>query len=348
MPLISLSRRSALACAFALAVSVPVAAADVVNVYSYRQPDLIQPILDRFTQETGIATRVLFAPKGLAERIAAEGANSPADVLLTVDIGRLEGAKAMGITQPVRSHVIDANVPARFRDPEGHWTGLTTRARVVYASRERFEGDEIRYEDLADPKYRGRVCTRSGQHVYSIGLFAWKLAREGEEKTRRWLSGLRDNLARRPAGNDRAQVKAIHAGACDLALGNTYYMGKMLTNEKEPEQKDWAASVKVLFPTDEGGAGTHVNLSGVVMARNAPNPDAARKLIDFLTGEEAQRLYAEANYEYPVRPGVESSALVRSWGEPVPDDAALDTVAAHRKRASELVDEVNFDRGPQS
>ena len=340
-------QRRALLCALALSLAAGSAAAETVNIYSYRQPELIKPLLDRFTQETGIETQVLFASKGLDERIAAEGANSPADVLLTVDIGRLQGAKDMGITQPVRSEAIEANVPAQFRDADGHWTGLTTRARIVYASRDRFDGDEITYEDLADPRYRGRVCTRSGQHAYSVGLFAWVLANEGEAKTREWLTGLRDNLARRPAGNDRAQVKAIHAGECDLAIGNTYYMGKMATNDEEPEQKEWAASVKVLFPT-LGEAGTHKNVSGVVMAKHAPNPDAARKLIDFLTSDEAQRIYAEANYEYPVKPSVPTSDLVKSWGEPKPDDTTLDAVAENRKRASELVDEVNFDGGPQS
>ena len=339
-------RRRTVLCALALSLAAGTAAAETVNIYSYRQPELIGPLLERFTAETGIETQVLFASKGLGERIAAEGANSPADVLLTVDIGRLAGAKELGITQPVRSAVVDENVPARYRDPEGHWTGLTTRARIVYASRERFPDDAISYADLADAKYKGRVCTRSGQHVYSVGLFAWKLANSGEEQTREWLSGLRDNLAQRPAGNDRAQVKSIHAGECDLAIGNTYYMGKMLTNEKEPEQKDWAASVKVLFPTD-GEAGTHQNIAGVVMAKHAPNPDAALKLIEFLSGDEAQELYAEANYEYPVKPGVPVSDLVKSWGEPKPDDTTLDAIAKNRKRASELVDEVNFDAGPQ-
>ena len=340
-------RRRALVCALALALSTGSALAETVNIYSYRQPDLIQPLLDGFTKETGIETKVLFADKGLGERIAAEGPNSPADVLLTVDIGRLQGAKELGITQPVTSPVVKENVPARYRDPEGHWTGLTTRARVVYASRDRFPGDEITYEELADPKNRGRVCTRSGQHAYSIGLFAWKLAQDGEDETRLWLAGLRDNLARKPAGNDRAQVKSIHSGECDLAIGNTYYMGKMLTNEEEPEQKEWAASAKVLFPTSKKG-GTHQNVSGVVMARHAPHPEAALKLIEYLSTDEAQRVYAEANYEYPVKPGVPVSDLVASWGEPKADTVTLDAVARNRKRASQLVDEVDFDAGPQS
>ena len=343
-----LRRRRTIICALALAATTTTALADgVVNIYSYREPGLLKPLTDAFTQETGIRTQVLFAKKGLADRMAAEGQNSPADVLLTVDVSRLAGAKDQGITQPIESDVVTSAVPQNLRDPEGHWVGLTTRARIVYASKERFEGDEITYADLADPKYRGRVCTRSGGHVYSLGLISWKMARESEDATRAWLEGLRDNLARKPAGNDRAQVKAIHAGECDLAIGNTYYMGKMLTNEKEPEQKEWAESVKVLFPSD-GEAGTHVNISGVALARHAPNKAEAMRFIEFLTSDMAQKVYAEANFEYPVKTGVPTSDLVASWGEPKPDVTALDAVAKNRKRASELVDETGFDQGPQS
>ena len=343
-----LRRRRALVCALALAATTTTALADgVVNIYSYRQPDLLKPLTDAFTRETGIETRVLFSEKGLADRIAAEAQNSPADVLLTVDVSRLAGAKDRGITQPIESETVARAVPEHLRDPEGHWVGLTTRARIVYASKDRFEGGEITYADLADPKYRGRVCTRSGGHVYSLGLISWKMARDGEDATRQWLEGVRDNLARKPAGNDRAQVKAVHAGECDLAIGNTYYMGKMLTNEKEPEQKEWASSVKVLFPTD-GDAGTHVNISGVALAKHAPNKAEALRFIEFLTSDMAQRVYAEANFEYPVKAGVPVSDLVRSWGEPKPDATALDAVARNRKRASELVDETGFDQGPQS
>nr|WP_244501832.1 Fe(3+) ABC transporter substrate-binding protein [Stappia sp. ES.058] len=326
---------------------MPAAAEGEVNIYSYRQPFLIEPLLDAFTKETGIETNVIFASKGLGERIQAEGANSPADVLLTVDIGRLDGAKEMGITQPVTSDVIEANIPAEYRDPDGHWIGLTTRARVVYASKDRVEQDTITYEELADEKWRGRICTRSGQHVYSIGLFASVVAHEGAEAAEQWLADVRDNLANKPSGNDRAQVKSIYAGECDISLGNTYYMGKMLTNEKEPEQKDWANSVKILFPNADG-RGTHVNIAGVVMAKHAPHPDAAKKLIEFLTSEDAQRIYADSNFEYPVKPGVAVSDLVASWGELNPDSLPLSEIAENRKTASELVDKVGFNDGPSS
>ncbi|MHA7774370.1 Fe(3+) ABC transporter substrate-binding protein [Roseibium sp. M-1] len=337
----------ALALTTAALTAAPALADGEVNIYSYRQPELIQPLLDAFTAETGVKTNVVFASEGLGERIAAEGANSPADVLLTVDIGRLDGAKQLGISQPVVSDVVNGNVPAEFRDPEGHWTGLTNRARIIYASKDRVEQDSITYEELADPKWKGRICTRSGQHVYTVGLVASMVAHHGAEQTEEWLAGVRDNLARKPAGNDRAQVQAIFAGECDIALGNTYYMGLMETNDKEPEQKEWASSVRILFPNMDD-RGSHVNIAGVVLTKNAPNKDNAVKLIEFLSSDNAQKIYAETNHEYPVKPGVDVSERVQSWGEIKKDSLPLSDIAENRKTASELVDKVGFDDGPAS
>lgn len=332
----------------ATALSPTLAFADgEVNIYSYRQADLIKPILDAFTAETGIKTNVLFAKKGLGQRIKAEGVNSPADLLLTVDIGRLDAAKALGITQPVSSEAINENVPAQYRDPEGHWFGLTTRARIVYASKERVAQDAITYEELADPKWKGKLCTRSGQHVYSIGLIASIVTHAGEAGAQKWLEGVKANLARKPNGNDRAQVKGIYSGECDIALGNTYYMGKMETNTKDPEQKEWAKSVKLLFP-NAGDRGTHVNLSGMVMAKNAPNAANAKKLMEFLSSDKAQQLYGTANFEYPVKPGVAADARTSSWGTLKADVLPLADIAKNRKTASELVDKVGFEDGPAS
>lgn len=324
-----------------------VSAAEEVNIYSYRQPELIKPLLDAFTQETGIKTNVVFASKGLAERMKAEGENSPADLLMTVDIGRLQGAKDLGVTQPVDNDTINANIPENLRDPEGHWFGLTTRARVIYASKDRVDQDSITYEELADEKWKGRICTRSGQHVYSIGLFASMVAHHGEEETEQWLTAVRDNLARKPTGNDRAQVKSIYAGECDISLGNTYYMGKMQTNEKDPEQKEWAESVRILFPNSDD-RGTHVNISGMVLAKHAPNHDNALKLMEFLSSGEAQEIYAAKNFEYPVLETAEASERVKGWGDLNPDPISLDVIAKNRKIASELVDRVAFDDGPAS
>ncbi|WP_367715919.1 Fe(3+) ABC transporter substrate-binding protein [Nitratireductor sp. GISD-1A_MAKvit] len=331
-----------------LAATLPAAQAEgTVNIYSYRQPFLIEPLLNAFTEKTGIETEVLFLNKGLEDRIEAEGSNSPADVILTVDIGRLMNAKEKGITQAVEDEAVNAGIPENFRDPEGHWFGVTTRGRVVYASNERVDQDTITYEELADPKWKGKICMRSGQHMYNIALFASMIAHHGEEKAEEWMEGLKANLARKPNGNDRAQAQAIFAGECDLGIGNTYYVGLMQNNEKEPEQKEWAGAMKVLFPNSED-RGTHVNISGMALAKHAPNKENAIELMRFLGSPEAQAIYAETNYEYPVLPDAKVSQTVQDFGKIKPDTLALDEIAKHRKAASEMVDRVGLDDGPAS
>ena len=334
-----------LATAGAVAFAAPAFAADEVNIYSYRQPELIAPLLERFEEETGIQTNVLFLDKGLVERIQAEGVNSPVDVILTVDIGRLTEAKEGGVTQPVESELINADIPEQYRDEDGEWFALTKRGRVVYASKDRVGDIPITYEELADPKWKGAICIRDGQHPYNIALIASMIAHHGTEYTEEWLRGFKANLARKPNGNDRGQAKAIMSGECDIALGNTYYVGLMMTNDKEPEQKDWAAAITVLFPNSDD-RGTHVNISGMAMAKNAPHPENALKLMEFLASPEAQEIYAEQVFEYPVLPGAEASEIVQSFGEINPDTLPLSEVAAHRKEASELVDKVRFNDGP--
>ncbi|WP_069095314.1 Fe(3+) ABC transporter substrate-binding protein [Methyloligella halotolerans] len=318
-----------------------------VNVYSYRQPELIEPLFERFTEETGIDVNVVFSGKGLIERIKQLGPAAQADLLLTVDIGNLDQAVAEGIAAPVTTETLEEAVPSEYRAEDGSWWGLTRRARVVYASKDRVDQDAITYEELAEPKWKNRICIRSGQHVYNVALVASMIARHGEEETKTWLEGVKANLARKPAGNDRLQVKGVYAGECDVAIGNTYYMGVMATNEEEPEQKEWADSVEILFPNSEG-RGTHVNLSGAVIVKDAPHKENAIKLLEFLASEEGQALYAEMNHEYPVREGVRWSELVQSWGDFEADDLSLQEIAEHRERASELIDEVNFDDGPSS
>ncbi|MGI9402156.1 MAG: Fe(3+) ABC transporter substrate-binding protein [Rhizobiaceae bacterium] len=337
----------AVSAGIALGLSPAAALAAEVNIYSYRQPDLIAPLLEAFTEKTGIKTNVLFLNKGLEERVEAEGVNSPVDVIFTVDIGRLTNAKAKEITQSVENGVINENIPEQYRDPAGHWFGLTTRGRVVYASRDRVAQDEITYEELADPKWKGKICIRSGQHAYNVALIASVVANLGEEKAKNWLEGVKANLARKPAGNDRAQAKGIFSGECDLGIGNTYYVGLMQNNEKEPEQKEWAKSIKVLFP-NAGDRGTHVNVSGMALAKNSPNKENALKLMEFLASPEGQEIYAERVYEYPIGPGTSASDTVKGFGKINPDSLSLETIAKNRKRASELVDEVGFDDGPSS
>ena len=331
--------KSAFLATTALAVATPVLAEEV-NVYSYRQPELIKPLTDAFTEETGIEVNVAYLKKGMIERMTAEGTRSPADLVLTVDISRLSAVVEAGLTQPVESDVLKANVPSLYHDPDGEWWGLTTRARIVYASKDRVqEGEVTTYEDLTDPKWKGRICTRSGTNAYNVALTSAVIHHLGEDGAKAWLEGVKDNLARKPQGNDRAQVKAIWAGECDIAIGNTYYMGKMLNDD---EQKEWAESVNVVFPTFEG-AGTHVNISGVAMAKHAPHPEAALKMMEFLTSPKAQEVYAKANFEYPIAPGSEADALVQGWGDFTADDVNLMTLAEKRSMALKLTEEVDFD-----
>lgn len=318
-----------------------------VNIYTYRQPELIQPVLDAFTAETGIKTQVLFLDKGLEERVTAEGANSPVDVIMTVDISRLTAAKNAGITQALNDEVVNAEIPAEYRDPEGHWFGLTKRARVVYASKDRVTDTAITYADLADPKWKGKLCMRSGQHDYNLALISAAISHWGAEKAEQWVAGLKANLGRKPDGGDRPQAGAIFAGECDIAIGNTYYVGLMRTNEKDPKEKEWGNAVNVIFPTFENGK-THVNISGAALAKNAPNRDNGVKLIQFLASDKAQQIYAETNFEYPVEPGLEPSEMVKSFGPLNADTLSLAEIGSHRKEASEIVDRVGLDDGPSS
>ncbi|MGH1459339.1 MAG: Fe(3+) ABC transporter substrate-binding protein [Paracoccaceae bacterium] len=332
--------RLALMTAAALPAFATTAMADEVNLYSYRQPELLKPLTDAFTAETGIKVNVAYLAKGMVERLSAEGKRSPADLVLTVDIARLSAVVDAGLTQPVESATLSANVPAQYHDADKHWWGLTTRARIVYASRDRVaEGEVTTYEDLADPKWKGRICTRSGTHAYNVALTSAYLLHHGEAETKTWLEGVKANLARKPQGNDRAQVKAIWAGECDISIGNTYYMGKMVS---DPEQKAWADSVRIVFPTFENG-GAHVNISGVAMTKYAPHPENALKMMEFLTSPEAQKIYAEANFEYPVAPNTSADPLVESWGSFTPDEADLMELARLRPAALKLIEEVDFD-----
>ena len=327
-----------------LGLTVQATAAGVVNVYSYREPQLVTPLFEAFTAETGIAVKMVYADKGLIERLQQEGELSPADLLLTADGGRLVEAAAKGLAQAVVEPSIIAHVPAKLRAPDNKWFGLTMRARVIYAARQRVKQDSISYEELADPKWKGKVCTRPGDHPYNLGLIAAMIVKRGESETRKWLQGVKANLAIKPSGNDRSQAKSVAAGECDLAIGNTYYMVAM---QKSPEQKSWADAVKMIFPNAEG-RGTHVNISGVALAPHAPNASNAMQLIEFLVSNEAQKLYAEADGEYPVVSGVKASDMVESWGPLKADPLPLAKIAELRKKASEMIDRVHFDAGPNS
>jgi iron(III) transport system substrate-binding protein len=326
--------------ALALASTALPVLADEINVYSHRQPELIQPLADAFTAETGIEVNIAFVDKGMAERLVAEGDRSPADLVMTVDIARLNQIVEAGVTQPVESEVLTANIPASLRDADNNWFGVTSRARIVYASKDRVtDGEVTTYEDLASDTWKGRLCSRSGTNDYNVALLGAVIAHHGEEAAKTWAEGLKANLARKPAGGDRDQVKAIWAGECDIAIGNTYYMGKML---EDAEQQDWANSVRIVFPSFEGD-GTHLNVSGVAMTKSAPNKEAALQFMEWLSGDEAQRIYAEANHEFPVKAGVARSELVQSWGDFTADSLDLTTVAKARPAALRIMEEIDFD-----
>lgn len=335
--------RMKLAASAALAISLsPVAAfADgEVNIYSYRQAFLLNPLLEAFTRETGIETNVVFAKKGLTERLEREGRNSPADVVMTVDISRLSELVERNLVASLDNETLEENIPENLRHPDGKWFALTTRARIIYASRERVEEGEITtYEGLADPKWEDRICTRSGKHPYNIALFSSMIAHHGEEWAEEWLEGLKNNLARKPQGGDRDQIKAIAEGVCDLSIGNSYYYGAMLEDEN---QRDAAAQVRLVFPNAEG-RGTHINISGIALTKNAPNRDNAIRLMEFLSQEEAQRIYAEANTEYPANPDIEPTGIVAEWGEINPDNLSLQEIADNASAAVRMVDRVDYD-----
>lgn len=316
------------------------AQAEQVNIYSFRQPFLIEPILAEFTKETGIKTKIIFAKDGLIQRIKREGELSPADLVLTSNFSKLLQLKEEGLSQSFELSDNLNDIPEKFRDPELHWIALTKRVRNIYSSKERAGNlSNIRYEDLADASFKGRICTRSGKHPYNLGLVASMIAHHGEAETETWLKGVKANLARKPQGNDRGQVKAITEGLCDVSLGNSYYLGKML---QDPNQVAWANAVNLNFP-NQADRGSHINVSGAVIAKYAPHKKSAQALLEFLSAQQAQNLYADLNMEYPVSPDAEPSALVKSWGTFKEDALPLEKIAQYRKQALKLIDKVHFD-----
>ena len=337
------TRRSMVLLGLAIAsfVGPTIAAAGELNIYSHRQQFLLQPFLDAFTAETGIRTKVVYASKGLAQRLLAEGEASPADVILTVDIARLNEYAELDLLAEVDSPVLKANIPASLRAADDRWFAFSTRARLVATSKERVAADAIaNIEDLANPKWEGRVCSRKGSHVYNRSLMASIIAANGPDAAAEWAQGLVANFARRPQGNDRAQAKAVFEGQCDVVIMNHYYFGKMLHGAK-PEQREWADAIRLVF-TNQDGRGNHVNISGGGMARHSPNPDAARRFLEFLTMPTAQQLYGEVNFEYPVNPDVAPGGVLSSWGDFKRDDLAIERLAELAPDAQKIIDRVGW------
>ncbi len=319
----------------------PAAASGEVNIYSYRQEVLIRPLLDRFEETTGIKVNVVFAKKGMIQRLKAEGVNSPADVVLTVDAARLIRVKEEGLLQPVRSAKLEADIPAQYRDPEGHWFGLSVRARpIMYNTAKVKPADLSTYQDLADPKWKGRICIRSSSNVYNQSLLAAMIAHMGKDKAEAWAKGLVANFARKPQGGDRDQIRAAAAGECDIAIANTYYLAGMIKGKKDSD-KAAAAKMKIFWP-NQGGTGAHVNVSGAGVTMSSKNKDNAIKLLEFLAGDEAQRLYADKVNEYPVRAGIPVTKVVAGFGEFKADTLRLATLAKHNAEAVRIADRAGW------
>lgn len=342
-------RRPLFALAAVASLSAPLAVAHAaqsdLTLYTTREPALIQPLLAAFTAQTKIGVKTVFVKDGLLERVKAEGERSPADVLMTVDIGNLLDLVDGGVTQPVKSAALESAIPSTLRDAGGQWFALSTRARVLYAEKDLKIG-AFRYEDLASPKFKGKVCSRAGQHPYNTALIAAMIAHDGEAKTEQWLKGVKANLARKATGGDRDVARDILGGICDVGLANTYYVGHMKASPEGTDARKWGDAIKVIKPTfADPKSGTHINISGASVAKHAPQREAAVKLLEFLVSEPAQNMYAQANYEHPVRKGVALDPVVaKSIGEIKIDTLPLADIAKYRKQASLLVDKVGFDK----
>ena len=321
--------------------AVATANAEELNLYTTREPKLVEPLLASFTEKTGITVNTIFLKDGMPERVEQEGDASPADVLMTVDIGNLSDLVDRGLTQPISSAALEAAIPANLRDKDGNWFALSQRARVLYVDKD-LDLASFTYEDLAKPEWQGKVCIRSGQHPYNVALTASYLLHHGEAETKAWLEGVKANLARKAGGGDRDVARDIMGGICEIGIANSYYVGLMRSGAGGPEQEEWGKAIKVILPTFENG-GTQVNISGAAVAKHAPNKDAAVQFLEFLASDDAQKIYAEANYEYPVNVNAGVAPLIAELGELKGDPESLTEVAAQRKQASELTEAVGFD-----
>ncbi len=311
-----------------------------VNVYSARQQELIKPLLDKFSQQTGIKVNLITGkPDELLSRMQSEGRNSPADLLISTDVGRLYRAQQAGLLQPLQSNTLEQAIPAALRDPAGHWFGLTTRARpIIYVTGKVDPKDLSTYEDLASPKWRGKICIRSSDNIYNQSMLAGMIAVLGEEKTQAWANGLVQNFAQPPKGGDRDQIKAAAAGVCDIAIANTYYLAAMFDDAKDTAA---AKAVSVFWPNQQD-RGVHINISGAAVAKYAPNAKQAAQLLEYMTGAEAQAWYAQTNHEYPVVQGVARSSVLQGFGEFKADALPLVKLGELNQQAIQTMDKAGW------
>lgn len=330
------------ACAAVSALSASIAQAGEVNVYSARKEALIKPLLDRFEQQTGHEVNLVTGKAdALITRLASEGKFSPADVLITTDVGRLVRAKQQGLTQAVESEKLVSHIPARLRDEGSHWFGLTLRARPIIYAPDRVEVTSLSNLDgLTDKQWKGRICIRSSSNIYNQSMIAAMIEKQGVEKTQAWAQAFVKNFARPPKGGDRDQIKAVAAGQCDIAIANTYYLGGMMA-APDAASRDAASKVTVFWP-DQAGSGAHVNISGAAVTRYASNPQAAKDLLEFMVSAESQQWYAKTNHEYPVVEGVEVSEILTGFGEFNAEQITLSRVGELNAEAVKLMDRAGW------
>lgn len=327
---------------FCLLILFNISHADV-NVYSAREEALIKPILDVFSEQSGIKINLVTAKAdALIERLQREGQDSLADVLITADVARLHRAKQAELFQPIESEKLMQIVPATYRDSDGQWYGLSLRARIIVAVEGKIPQQEqpMRYESLADERWRGRICIRSSTNVYNQSLVASMIHADGEDEVSRWAKALVSNFSRPPVGGDRDQVLAAAGGLCDIAVLNTYYLAHMLNNPDEV-QSNAADKMRVIWPNQKD-RGTHVNISGAGITRIAKNKTDAIRLLEFLVDKEAQHWYSHANYEYPIRDDVPIAEVLDSWGTFKADSIALDKLGELNTDAVKLMDRAGW------
>ena len=318
-----------------------IANAESLNIYSHRQPYLLKPFIDAYTKKTGVQLNVVYSSKGLAQRLAAEGVNSPADLILTVDIARLYRYEDLNLLAKIDSKILNKKIPSYLRSKNSTWFGLSKRTRAIAVSKERMNsGDVLRYEDLADPKLKGKICSRPGSHVYNRALMASMIAAKGVDDAEKWAKGLVSNLAKRPQGNDRSQLKSIYSGECDVAIINHYYYGK-LTYSKNPDHRKWAKASIIVFPNQgPSDRGAHVNISGGGVVKFSKNKESATKFLEFLVTDEAQVLYGDVNFEYPINNKSKLPKRLKALGTFKEDSLLIEDIAKLAPKAQEIIDTV--------
>lgn len=318
-----------------------IANAKSLNIYSHRQPYLLKPFIEAYTKKTGVKLNVVYSSKGLAQRLAAEGANSPADLILTVDIARLYRYEDLDLLAKIDSKILNEKIPPYLRSKNNTWFGLSKRTRAIAISRERVKsGQVLRYEDLADPKLKGKICTRPGSHVYNRALMASMIAAKGENDAEKWAKGLVSNLAKRPQGNDRSQLKSIYSGECDVAIINHYYYGK-LTYSKNPDHRKWAKASIIVFPNQgNSDRGAHVNISGGGVVKFSKNKEIAINFLEFLVTDQAQVMYGDVNFEYPINNKSKLPKRLKALGTFKEDNLLIEKIAKLAPKAQEIIDKV--------